>query len=155
MVKRLARAMQQGAQGAANGQMDEAMAGLSQAGDQLSELEQLEQEMNQLDTTLADLQNARDDLDQGCSKCKGNEPGPRGGMGPFGRGKGGLAPEQQTPVDFKVERAKVKTGKGAIIGQFLVDGEQIKGEVSSGLAEVVAAGEREASDRINRHRIPW
>lgn len=75
-------------------------------------------------------------------------------MGKLGRGRGGLAPEQQTDVGFKTERAKVHTGKGAIIGQFLVDGEQVKGEVSSSLEEIVTAAEHDASDRINRNRIP-
>ena len=75
-------------------------------------------------------------------------------MGKLGRGRGGLAEEQETNVAFKHERAKVHTGKGAIIGQFLVDGEQAKGEVKSVLAEVASAAERDASDRINRDRIP-
>ncbi|MFQ5462853.1 MAG: hypothetical protein ACE5E5_09525 [Phycisphaerae bacterium] len=46
------------------------------------------------------------------------------------------------------------TGAGAIIGQFLFDGEQVKGEVNSKVVEVVAAAERDASDRISRDRIP-
>ena len=75
-------------------------------------------------------------------------------MGKLGKGRGGLAPEQETNVAFKSERAKVHTGKGAIIGQFLVDGEQAKGEVKSVLAEVASAAERDASDRINRDRVP-
>src|SRR3972149_11995969 len=75
-------------------------------------------------------------------------------MGQFGRGRGGLAPEKKTDVAFKTERGKVHTGKGAIVGQFLVDGEQVKGDVKSNLVEVVSAAEREASDRINRDRIP-
>ncbi len=75
-------------------------------------------------------------------------------MGQLGQGRGGLAPEKQTDVAFKTERGKVHTGKGAIVGQFLVDGEQVKGDVKSNLAEVVSAAEREASDRINRDRIP-
>ncbi len=75
-------------------------------------------------------------------------------MGRMGQGRGGFAPEQQTAVRFKTERGKVKTGRGAIIGQFLFDGEQVKGEVSSSLTEMVTAGERDASDRINRNRIP-
>lgn len=45
-------------------------------------------------------------------------------------------------------------GQGAIIGQFLIDGEQVKGEVSSSFTEVVTAAERDATDRINRNRIP-
>ncbi len=75
-------------------------------------------------------------------------------MGGLGKGQGGLAPEQQAGMGFKTERAKVHTGKGAIIGQFLVDGEQVKGDVQSTLSEVVTAAEHDASDRIGRNRIP-
>ena len=114
--------------------------------------------MNQFDTILAELQNAKDDLNRpcsvctgiGCSQCQGN----RGGMGGLGQGRGGLAPQQQTAIGFKIERGKVHTGKGAIIGQFLFDGEQAKGDVTSTFAEIVTAAEHEASDRINRDRIP-
>jgi len=75
-------------------------------------------------------------------------------MGKMGQGRGGRAGEEKTDVAFKTERGKVHTGKGAIVGQFLVDGEQVKGDVKSTLVEVVSAAEREASDRINRDRIP-
>ncbi len=157
-AKRLAQAMKKGAQCNNPGQMGEALGGLSMAADQLSELELLEQEMSQLDTVLADLQNAKDDLNRPCSACMGlgcgRCQGKAGGMGRLGRGRGGLAPEQETPIDFRVRRGKVHTGKGAIIGQFLFDGEQVKGEVSSSFVEVVTAAEHEASDRINRNRIP-
>ena len=72
----------------------------------------------------------------------------------MGQGRGGLAGEQQTKINFKTERGKVHTGKGAIIGQFLVDGEQLKGDVSGNLVDLVSAAERDASDRISRDRIP-
>ena len=72
----------------------------------------------------------------------------------LGQGKGGTAPMEKTDVDFKVERQKVHTGKGAIIGQFQVDGEQVKGDTSKEAAEVVSAAEREASDLVHRDRIP-
>ena len=86
---------------------------------------------------------------QSCGKCNG-----RGGQGGRGQGRGGLAPEEKTAVGFKTERTKVKTTKGAIIGEFLIDGEQVRGEVSSTLRETVIAAEREASDLIHRDRIP-
>ncbi|MGB2988006.1 MAG: hypothetical protein WBE26_19225 [Phycisphaerae bacterium] len=160
MAKKLAQSMKQGAMCDNPGQTGAAIAGLTMAGDQLSELEQLEQEMSQLDSVLADLQSSRDSIDrpcsacngQGCSLCQGNRPG--GGMGRLGQGRGGLAPEEATTVGFKVERGKVHTGKGAIIGQFLFDGEQVKGDVSSEFSEVVTAAEHDATDRINRNRIP-
>jgi hypothetical protein len=164
MAKSLANAMKQGGQCQNSGQTGEAIAGLSAAADQLSELEQLEQEMSQLDATLTALQDARNDLDNPCPACNGTgkvggKPcgkcqGKRGGMGKLGRGRGGLAPEEQTDIDFKVERAKVHTGRGAIIGQLRFDGEQVKGEVTSNLADVITAAERDATDRIDRDRVP-
>lgn len=169
IAKKLAQGMKKASQGAKTGQTGEAMSGLSAAADQLSELEQLEQEMNQLDSAMADLQNAKDSLDNACSKCNGsgskngkscskcNGSGqkPGSGMGrKMGQGRGGLAPEKESKIAFKTERGKVKTGKGAIIGQFLIDGEQVKGESTRSVREVIISGEQEASDRINRNRIP-
>ena len=75
-------------------------------------------------------------------------------MGPQGQGRGGLAPEQQARMGFQTRRGKVHTQKGAIIGRFLVEGDQIRGQVDRSFAEVVTAAEREASDRISRDRIP-
>ena len=75
-------------------------------------------------------------------------------MGPQGKGRGGLAPEQQARMGFQTRRGKVHTQKGAIIGRFLVEGDQIRGQVDHSFAEIVSAAEREASDRISRDRIP-
>ena len=75
-------------------------------------------------------------------------------MGKLGRGRGGLAPEQQTGVGFKTERVKVPTTKGVSIGEMFVDGEQVKGEVSSEFVEAVVASERDATDRVKRNRVP-
>ena len=63
--------MKKASNGANAGQMGAAVAGLSMAGDQLSELEQLEQEMNQLDAAMADLQASASQISNPCSKCKG------------------------------------------------------------------------------------
>ena len=163
---RMAQAMKQAADAAAKGDSGQAMANLQSAGDQLSEMEMLEQELGQIDSMLSELQDAKNDLDnpcpncngQGCSQCQGpgqgqNKNGPGMGQKP-GHGSGGLAPEEQTATRFKRHRANVQTTEGRIVGQFLVDGQQAKGEVSSELAETVAAGEREATDLIHRDRIP-
>ena len=70
------------------------------------------------------------------------------------QGRGGRAESEEAQVAFKTERQKVHTGKGAIIGQLVFEGEQIPGEASSELSKTVAAAEREASDAINRDRVP-
>jgi hypothetical protein len=172
-AQKLAQAMKVGAKCNNPGQMGDAMDGLSQAAEQLGELEMLEQELGELDSTLQSLQAAKESLDKPCPACEGSgqrdgkpcgrcngsgradgAPGP-GGMGTrMGQGRGGLAPEEEAAAGFKVERAKVHTGKGAIVGQFRVDGEQFKGDAAAELVEIVAAAERDAADRIDRDRIP-
>lgn len=163
-AKQLAQKLKNAASGARQGQTGDAMESLTLAQDQLSGLEQAQVEAAQLDAALAELQNERGKLGQKpCSNCQGtgrsgHSPCPdckgSGSLGGPGRGSGGRAPAEQTAVGFKTERQKIHTGKGAVIGQTLVDGDQFKGEVSSALVEVVSAGEREASDRMNRDRVP-
>ncbi|MBI4717404.1 MAG: hypothetical protein HY763_06340 [Planctomycetes bacterium] len=173
LARKLAESMSRSARAGEQGQIGDSMTGLSQAADQLGELEMLEQEMNQLDGAIADLQGAREATDKPCGSCggsgskggktcgscrgrgQGQGNGDRGGgIGGLGQGRGGLAPEQSTDVAFKTEREKVHTGKGAIIGQVLFEGEQVAGEVNPQFAEMVTAAERDASERINRDRIP-
>lgn len=171
-AKQMANNMKQAAQCNNPGQMGQAMSGLSQAADQLSDLEAMQAEMAQLDSTMQSLNQAQNEMGGDCPQCKGTgqcKGGPcssckgsgmcqgqnRNGMGPKpGQGQGGVAPEEQTSVDFKVERQQLDTRKGAIIGQFLVDGEQVEGEVTSQLVEVISAAERDATDNVERDRIP-
>jgi hypothetical protein len=70
------------------------------------------------------------------------------------QGRGGRAEQERAPVAFKTERQKVHTGKGAIVGQLVFEGEQVPGEVTSDLSKTIAASEREASDLIHRDRVP-
>lgn len=173
MANQLAQALKQAAGSAGAGSTGSAMSGLSQASDQLSEMEMLEQEMNQIDSMMADVQGARNDLSKPCSQCngtgrKGNGQcggcsgsgiagggQGNGGMGPnMGFGRGGIASEEQTEVSFVKRRGKVKSVRGAIIGQFLIDGQQIKGEMARGVQEMVAAAERDATDAIERKHVP-
>jgi hypothetical protein len=75
-------------------------------------------------------------------------------MGRLGQGRGGLAQGSGGPVGFKVERGKVKTTKGRIVGQFLVDGEQVRGEATDEFVELITAAERVATDTVHRDRLP-
>jgi hypothetical protein len=165
--RNMSGALSQAAASLAQGQTGDAASNLQGAGGQLSEMEQLEQEMNELESALAGLQQGKDGLNScpacngtgmvngmPCSQCQGGGMKPGAGLGKLGRGRGGLAPEQPTNVAFKMERTKVYTGPGAIIGRFLIDGEQVKGEATKELVEVITAEERNATDAINRDRIP-
>ncbi len=170
MASKMAQSMKGSASEAKAGQGESAAAKLSQAGEQLGELEKLEQEMSQLDAAASAMADAKKDIEQHCSKCggsgqlggkpcdkcggKGKQPG-NGGMGQQpGQGRGGQAEKQESSVAFKTERQKVHTGKGAIVGQLVFEGEQIPGTASSEVTKTVAASEREASDLIHRDRVP-
>ena len=155
-------------------QMGQAMKGLEAAGDQLSDLEMLEEEMKQLDSTLAQLSQLKDNLGKQCGQCQGtgmvgDQPCPAcqgsgmgqglsqgqgGGMGKMGRGQGGIARGQETNVNFKKEREKVKTQRGKIIGQILVDGQQVPGQSNAAYKQALTAAEREASDAVAEEQIP-
>ncbi|UCG17632.1 MAG: hypothetical protein JSV19_06295 [Phycisphaerales bacterium] len=165
--RNMSGALSQAAGAMQQGQMSDASSGLESARDELSELEMLEQEMNQLESAIASLEDAKGDMKpcpacdgtgmcggRPCSMCQGGDMRKGFGMGPLGQGRGGLAPEEETSIAFKAERSKVYTGPGRIIGQFLIEGEQVKGEASSELAEIISAEERNATDAINRDRIP-
>lgn len=173
LAKKLAQALQDAAKPGDMTSQSAAAESFTMAEAQLSELEMLDQQMAELDAALATLDGARQSLDdQPCSACsgtgkqaqgscstcrgsgKGDQPG-RGGMGKRAdAGAGGLAPEETTDVDFKKEKQKVASGQGAIIGQVLVDGEQVKGNVNPSWGEAATAAERDATDRIHRDRIP-
>ena len=140
--------------------------GLSGAGDQLSELEALQQEMNQLNSSMAEWEQLQKDLGMGCQACQGTgmkdgKPcgacqgsGFKGGMGPLGQGQGGIAPEQKTDTKTVMRRSGVHTLPGRIISQRWVDGEQVKGEVTDDFVEAALSAEREVNDAVARERIP-
>ncbi|MEZ6085982.1 MAG: hypothetical protein R3E58_19000 [Phycisphaerae bacterium] len=172
-INQMSQQMQKAAQAAASGQMDSANSEMQAAGEQLSEMESLEQEMSQLESTLSDLETAKNDMNNSCKQCSGTgqkdgkpcsgcngsgmgqgSGGNGTGQGSQGQGQGGLARKEQTDVGFKIERGKVETTKGRIIGQFLVDGEQVKGEASEDFVELIAAAERDAIDTVDNDRIP-
>ncbi|HSW45257.1 MAG TPA: hypothetical protein VLM89_06770 [Phycisphaerae bacterium] len=166
-----------GTQGAAQpGQGD--MDALSQAGEQLSEMESLQQELKQLESAMSQLNNARNQITGACKACsgtgqmngqscgacqgtgmgQGSQGGPglgRSGMGQNpGQGEGGVAPEQQTGFRTVAERTPVNTKRGSIISQQFVDGEQFKGEVSEEFREAAISAQREVTDAVAREQIP-
>ena len=170
MARKMSKAMRSAAQASGDMQMGEAMSSLEAAADQLSEMETMEQQKKELESALSDLDNLKDQMDQDCPDCHGTgqvngrrckrcggsgmDSGRGMGQGKLGKGRGGLARSRATDVDFKIERQHVKTTKGRIIGQFLVDGKQVRGQAGEKIVEVVSAAERDATDAINRDRVP-
>ncbi len=170
MAQQLAQALAQAGAAAGAGNAGKASEGMGNAAGQLSEMEMLEQEMNQIDSMIAATQDARNGIGNPCPTCNGSgKNGGRpcgscggsgsqrgsGGMGAnAGQGRGGIASEASTRASFTKRRQKVPTVRGAITGQYLVDGEQYKGDISPAVVELLTAAESRATDAIERRRIP-
>ena len=71
-----------------------------------------------------------------------------------GQGEGNIAPSQQTGFNLVNERTPVKTGKGSIVSQQFIDGEQYKGEVSEAFREAAISAQRKVTDAVTREEIP-
>lgn len=168
---KMSQQMQQAAQQMGQGNLESAMDELGQAGEMLNEMEQMEQALNDIESQMADLNNSRDDMQQGegqqqcqncggtgfrpdgspCPHCNGSGQGPQGG----GRGSGARQRNDDAKTDTRSVKADVKTrNQGRIIGKQFVKGMMMKGESAVELHDAAAAAEIEATDDINRGRIP-
>ncbi|HWB19755.1 MAG TPA: hypothetical protein VG711_05600 [Phycisphaerales bacterium] len=118
-----------------------------QAGDQLSQMEQLQQLLDEAQAAM----NAANQEGQGLgqqmamqqSSIQQDMKGP--GMGKRGQGSGGKATKAPTPTGTVREKANIKTVQGDIIGKTLFQGPQTRGESRTKIAQVVQE-EREGFD---------
>ncbi len=164
----IAGAMQQAAQAMqSDATMGDAGQQLQMVGGMLSSMEQLEQQLNELDSMRSDAAGAQYELSAeqggfcqncgggGCKACNGSGRRPGSGMGTRpGRGRGARAPEEKTGERWEKRRTPVITTKGTIIGKMFIDGEQVRGDVSSDAVELFSAAQREATDALEKNRIP-
>lgn len=176
LASKLGSAAKSGGSPGSAQQSQSELAGLSEAGQQLSQIESMEQELKQIDSALSQADAARAQLGGACKVCngtgqvdgrpcsacqgsgmsQGRQGGMgRGGMGPNpGLGEGGVAPLQQTDIKRVAERTPVKTRQGSIVSQQFVDGEQFKGEVSESFREAAISAQRQATDAVAREEVP-
>lgn len=124
---------------------------LELAGEMLSELEAAELEMNDLNAALDELQRCQGGLCRGESDSLEES---ESGMGRLGRGKGGLAPVEETDVQLRRRKAPVQTGPGSVIAQWLVEGQQLKGQSQLEYNEAANAASAAAAEAINQDRVP-
>lgn len=157
------------------GDTESASKELGEAGEMLNDMEQMEQALNELESQMAELNDARDqlgdkDMDEDSGKCKQCDgsgfkkdgapcphcnPPPGNNMGGRGRGWGERERDDDAEVGFKDVKAKVKTNKrGRYIGQQHVKGEALKNKSEAEFYDAASAAELEATDALNRDRVP-
>jgi hypothetical protein len=133
-----------------------AAASLCDVGSQLSGFEMSQQLLDELEAQLGDLQNMRQSVCSGgyCSRS-GQRPGSIGGQGPgCGYGIGSTVPKERTAHALTPTKARSRMHGGTIIGQMLVDGQQVRGEATAEVREAVSSAQRDAADAIERHEVP-
>lgn len=166
------------------GNIEQAQQELGQASESLSEMEQMEQSLNDIESQMAKLDESREDMEKdssennGCQQCKGTGFNPdgspcahcngngdgngqgKGGKG-SGKGKGNGSGSGNRNRDDSVKtatvdmKAKTKEGRGgSIVGQQFVKGKQVKGQSNVEFSEAAPAAEINATDALNKDRIP-
>jgi len=159
----MSQAMGQMAKGMEQGDQQQASEGAQAMGEQLSQLEQMQSEMDALEHAMSDCKSQLDALSQ-CSNPGGNagSESDQGGNGRGGirAGRGGV-PNLGEPSDpnadylLSREKAKVRVNQGGpVIASTLVYGSQIRGESSAAFASAVESASTQASEAIETRRVP-
>ena len=173
---KMGQQMSQAAKAMQQGKGQDAQQALQKAGEQLSQLEQLSQELEEMQTQLSELDDLKNNLgekqekEETCDQCKGagqcnGKPCSKcNGKGKcnkdFARGRGrGAGPalrdrDQSGNAQFVKRKANTRQNKGDVIGQYFVKGKTEKGESRATFEEAAAAAEREATDAIEKERLP-
>ncbi len=153
------------------GMQQEGAEGMEKLAAELSEMELMESDMENLDAALDEAKKQLAEM----GKCLGGDSDKEGegdgepkigswkqgdsrkigtGSGAVGRGDGPSPDAEAADYTTEKKKANVKTGGGPIIGQRLVYGEQIKGESKAQFADTVEASVAEASEAIESKQIP-
>jgi hypothetical protein len=104
------------------------------AGQQLGDMEALQQLLQEARAAQGQCQGQCQGLGQGMAM---GQPNQGGAFGNRGQGRGGKAPIAPTPTGTKDQKADVNTVEGDIIAKQLFDGEQIRGESKAKLVQAL------------------
>lgn len=160
-LKQMGQAMQQAAQacqqGSGEGQGAAGAGGqmsLDAAMGMMSELEMAQQMMAELQAELSELKELKAGMcrNPGRRSDNGDQIGQQGPQ--EGLGYGAHTGKKAAAHGMKSTKAPSKITAGEIIGQMLIDGPQVKGELSAEVVAAVNAATRDATDAIEREEVP-
>ncbi len=158
-MSQMAQAMQ--SQEGQEGMSAEGQAAMDQLGDMLSEMEQLQGDMQSMQAMMNAAQQQMQKMGQGFCENPGMGDWRAGdinrqGMGSGGPGQGdGVSPEaRETSVTFNETKANVQTREGPIIGSRMVYEGQVRGESRVEFQQATKAAAASASDAIESMQVP-
>lgn len=166
-----AQGQQQGQQ--AQGQQQGQQQGMQQAQqDMKNAIDQMQAMQKDMRQVQAQQQQAQQQAQNAAGQCNGGQPGqkpgpgqaawkpgeidnkPGQGMGGAGQGMGGQAESTPAPFGFKDEISKSQDNeKGRILASSFVKADQLIGESTAGLREVIQSNVQDSADEIDRQRI--
>jgi hypothetical protein len=167
-LQQLAKQLGDAQQSLKKGDAKKAGDSMSQMAQQLDKMQQDAKEMENIDMAMDQIEMAKDAMTckfcngEGCEHCMGNmmansnKPNPNGKPGKgMGQGKGnGARPEEQTATNLRDSQVKQQTRKGAATFGGLVEGPNIKGEVSQSIKEEMATLNAGPADPLTSERLP-
>ncbi len=160
----------QAAEALSGGDATAAAGAVAEAGGMLGEMEQLEQELHEVEAELSQLNEAREEMEE--ASCFGGESWRRsrerraqgegmcegGGVGPgIGTGRGGGTTTWNEPPGTTAMSKRVAAKarfKGQVIGQRYLESAVLSDRAAAEFAEAARAAEIEATDALNKDRIP-
>jgi len=172
MMQNMSGAMKQMAQGMPGGQQPGRMPGAGKMGDQLSQMEMMQQQMNSLQQTIAGIQGQCKGLGQGMGMAnkpglgQGQAmaqwqammeqmgPGNKGGMVRHGRGNGGRASRLATKGSTTPDKVNVERQQGPIIGETYIESDgQIRGESRAAFLKQVETASNRSRQELENNKI--
>ena len=167
----MAQSMGEMAKGmSAQGMSKEGQKGADGLSGQLSDMEMMAAEMEQMDAALGECQGMLAKMGQGMCNgsgngelmaseiagmwAEGNSDRFGKGSGNAGKGMGGGGQAEEAPTTTEKAMAKTKMQQGPIVGSRLVYGDQVKGESVAEFAGAVEAASTVASESIDSMQVP-
>jgi hypothetical protein len=171
-MQQMAQQMAQAQQALQKGDGQKAAAAMAQLAQQMQQMQQDDKEMQALDAMMNQLEMAKDAMacaqcaGAGCAACQGKlaaEMGMNGlgknmdgepGMG-MGEGRGkGPRPEERNATNLRDTRVRPNVGRGGATLGNLVEGPNVKGEVTQAIKEEMATLGSQPADPLTSERLP-
>ncbi len=165
-LNKMAQQLKQAAEGTKQGNSKQAADALARLSDQLAGMQQELQEMDMLDSTLAEMADCKNAMTckecngEGCGACQGggdkfsdkwsrNDQAHRGGgMGAGDRG------ESKNDTDLYDSQVKPNVNKGASVIAGLADGPNRKGQVQEEIKGQFSSAPQQTAEALSGQRLP-
>jgi tetratricopeptide (TPR) repeat protein len=167
-LQQMAQQMAQMQQALQQGDNQKAADAMNQMAQQLAQMQQQMNEMEMLDAAMDQLEMAKDAMaceacmGEGCPECQGMGNMAMSNMESMSRGQGngmnagrgeGDRPDERNPTNMRDTQVKQKQGQGAATFAGMVEGPNLKGEVTQSIKEEMQTLTTKPADPVTNERL--